>query len=311
MLIKIIVGMGILLLLAGLFFGVVWFLEDNASAEIVQAIPATETPKSTILYFDLPTPTVSSVEATMEIEPTPIPTKVPLVSGYVLEQTIDLSSNAPVAMTLHLSDGTLMSTNWAGAIGYKDTDDQSTIFDPSKGVIYSYLGDVLTTWAHSGTIDKKPKFIGDDNKQYFFATNWDLYIRKSPENITLSSLEAHKKAETLKGIIAYLCQAEPNSVEFLSDHDANSKCPGKEIELELVAIVIVEHDKIPEYDNAGMGLGSWLVSNYPGAGFENLNRDNGWLVRFCIDKFSDQESDGSPWYLYNAGVIGFRIKDGE
>lgn len=275
----------------------------SAKPQIVEAVAEKIPTSSTAPVAGIPTPfqPETPVPTPTMVEPTA--TKAPLVVDYLLADSIDLAAKAPVALTLQLDDGKLMSTNWAGTVPYSDKDDQGSIFAPSNGVIYSYLGDVLTTWAHSG--------IRKVDEQYFFATNWDLYVRKSPENKTLSLAEAEEKADSLKGITAYLCQAEPETIAFLSDHDANSQCPGEEIELEVVALAIVPHEKIPEYDEAIVELNSWLVSNYPDAGFEKLNRDNGWLIRFCIGKFSDQVSDGSPWYLYNAGVIGFRIKDGE
>lgn len=253
-------------------FAVITFVmnmtETSAKPQIVEAVSEvvptmttsnTGDPVVEAISEEMSTTTISNILVPSPFQPeTPVPTvtieptatKEPLVSGYELVDLVDLSSLAPVALTIHLVDGKLMSTNWAGTVAYKDTDDQKSIFAPSKGVIYSYLGDVLTTWAHSG--------IAEVDNQYFFATNWDLYIRKSPENRTLSLAEAVEKAASLKGITAYLCQDEPNTVAFLSDHDANSKCPGKEIELELVAFAIVPHEKLPEYNKSILDLNSWL-----------------------------------------------------
>lgn len=296
-----IVGLGILLVLGGIVLGGAYVLGNTASAEIVQA--ATE--PAEMVVIPVTGSATAEPESTMEATQTVAPTATaePKMVDYVLGSTIDLSSKAPVAMTLTLPDGKLMSTNWAGAVGYKETDDQKTIFAPSKGIIYSYLGDVLTTWAHSGT--------GVGGKPYFFATNLDFYIRKTAENKTVSMPEALVKADSLKGVAVYLCQAPSGSVAYLSDHDANSQCPGSEIEMEITAVAIVPHEKLAEYNLAITNINSWMSSNYPDAGFETLTKDNGWLIRFCIGRFSDQVDDGTPWYSYNAGVIGLKIKDGE
>lgn len=299
---KFVFGVGIIALITGLVMGVVSYTGSKAKVKIVE--PVATVPVSGAHREVLVIP-VTGTNTPEETVPTATPTAVPLVVDYVLGEKIDLSSKAPVAMTFQLADGRLMSTNWAGTVSQtvENADDLNSVFAPSEGVIFSYLGDVLATYAHSGT--------GVGGSPYYFATNLDFYIRKTAENKTVSLPEALVKAESLKGTTAYLCQAPSGSVAYLSNHDANSQCPGNEIELELVAVAIVPHEMMPEYNLAIYDIGSWMSLYFPDSGFDKLTRDNGWLISFCVGRFSDQADDGTPWYSYNAGVIGLKVKDGE
>jgi len=258
-----------------------------------RSMPAIPTP------FLRPTKVLST--ATVEvIEPTPTPE--PVVSNYVFGKQIDLSSGAPVALTIHLGDDKLLISNWAGTVSYKDTDDPKTVFSPNKGIVYSYLGDVTTTWAHSGI-----NIYG----QRYFATNLDIYIRKNEDSKTMSLSEATARADSLKGMTAVLCQDESGKVKPLSDFDALGECPGKQVQMEIVAVAVIPREMVDGYDSTILDLNQWLMDNFPEAGFDQLGKEDGWLVRFCIGKLSDQVSDGTPSYEYNRGVIGFKIKDGE
>ena len=301
---KFVFGVGIIALITGLVLGVVSYTGNSAKAEIVESVESVPVNGAHREVLIIPVTGTSTPE---EIIPTATatPTAMPLVTGYVLGETVDLSSKAPVAMTFQLADGRLMSTNWAGTVSQtvENADDLNSVFAPSEGVIFSYLGDVLATYAHSGT--------GVGGSPYFFATNLDFYIRKTAENKTVSLPEALAKAETLRGITVSLCQAPSGTVAYLADHDANSVCPGEEIELELVAVAVIPHEMMPEYNLAVYDIGSWMSLNFPDSGFDKLTRDNGWLISFCVGRFSDQADDGTPWYSHNAGVIGLKVKDGE
>lgn len=266
-----------------------------------QRPPATPTRSMPVIPTPFLQPTKVSPTATVEIiEPTPTPE--PVVSNYVFGKQIDLSSGAPVALTIHLGDDRLLFSNWAGTVSYKETDDPETVFAPNKGIVYSYLGDVTTTWTHSGI-----NMYG----QRYFATNIDLYIRKNEDNKTMSLSEAAARADSLKGLTAVLCQTKLGEVQPLSDFDALAECPGKQIEMEIVAAVVIPREVVEEYDGKILDLNQWLMDNYPEAGFDQLSKENGWLIRFCIGRLSNQVSDGTPSYEYNRGVIGFKIKDGE
>lgn len=278
---------------------------DKPQVVVAQSQQITPKATSTRTMPVIPTPFLQPTKmptATVEVsEPTPTPE--PVVSNYVFGKQVDLSSGAPVALTIHLSDDRLLLiSNWAGTVSYKDTDDPKTVFAPNKGIIYSYSGDVTTTWAHSGI-----NMYG----QRYFATNIDLYIRKNEDNKTMSLSEAAARADSLKGLTAVLCQAESGEVEPLSDFDALEECPGKQIEMEIVAVAVIPREIVDEYDSKILDLNQWLMDNYPEAGFDQLSKEDGWLTRFCIGKLSDQISDGTPSYEYNRGVIGFKIKDGE
>jgi hypothetical protein len=231
-----------------------------------------------------------------------VPTLIaPTVSEYVLNGTVDLSSGNPVSLTIELPDGKTLQTNWAGTLAYKYTDDIESVFSPYKGVVYSYLGDVTTTWAHSGITSSGQKF---------FATDLDVYLRKKPGNIDMTVSESSATAESLKGAKALLCQVDSGTVELLSDYTDDS-CPGKVVQLEVVAVAVVLREKVDDYKADPVNVNKWLMENYPSAGFDQLDANNGWLISFCVGKLADQTSDGTPSYLYNRGVIGFKIIDGE
>jgi len=254
-------------------------------------------------------PTVTKTPTPYKIEPeigvsviVPVPIATQLVKQFVLSELVDLSSGSPVALTIRLADGELLSSNWAGAVSFQEEDNQAIVFQPYQGIIYTYSGDVMTTWAHSG-ISKYG--------QMYFATNFDLFIRKTNEGQKISLIEGVDKLESLKGLSAYLCQDESGKIERLSDFDASVSCSGKQVELEIVAVALVQHDRVDEYTDVVTDLNGWLINNYPEAGFDQLDQGNGWLVRFCIGLFPDQVSDGTESYLYNAGVIGFKVLNGE
>lgn len=114
---------------------------------------------------------------------------------------------------------------------------------------------------------------------------------------------------SLIGKTAYLCQGEAGEVSFLSDYDPTKPCSGKMIELEIVAAVLVPHEDLEAYDEAIVEINGWLTKQYPDSGFESLGQENGWILRFCVGKLSDQTSDGTPGYLYNRGILGFVIRE--
>ena len=123
----------------------------------------------------------------------------------------------------------------------------------------------------------------------------------------MSLAEAQARADSLKGSSVYLCQLESGEVTLLSDFDGT--CNGDVVELELVAAAIVPHELVGNYKNAVLSMGEWLQSNFPESGFDQLTRENGWIVEFCVSQLSGQTSDETPWYLYNRGVLGFRIRE--
>lgn len=295
---KIRVGLGVLLIVLALGLSGLKLVGNNAQPEVVEASSVSLVPTSYITA----TPEPTEIEEVATATSTPV--VINPVVGYVINDRVDLSSGNPTSLSIRLPDDSLLSSNWAGAVPYSGEDDPDTVFLPSKGVIYSYLGDVMTTWAHSGI---------NISGQRYFATNLDLFIRKSSVNGTVVSIpEAQVKAESLKGLTAYLCQTETGEVTPLSNYDATKGCPGRVVEMEVVAVAVIPHEKLTEYNGAILDINSWLVENYPGAGFEKLDAGNGWLIRFCIGKLSDQVSDGSHGYTYNRGIIGFRIvEDGE
>ena len=264
-------------------------LQPTTVSKVVYVV-ATQTPVETTTQIFTPTPAFT---------PTPTP-KPPLVMNYDLNG-IDLSSGNPLVLTINLPSGSQLQTNWAGTIPYSGTDDPEKVFSPAKGVIYSYVGDVTTTWAHSG----RNKYSG----QLYFASNLDLYLRTADFGSVVSMAEANARANNLKGATAELCQTAAGTVKLLTDYN-EAQCPGKVIKLQLVAAAIIPHEMQSGYDSHFMNINDWLTTNFPDAGFDQLNQQNGWLIRFCVGKFADQVSDGTPGYLYNRGVIGFRIVDG-
>lgn len=303
---KLLIGFGSVLIVFGLVMGVFWVVENSVKADIVKPIPTTTVTGAHRTVVIIPvTGSATAVQTQVPTKtPVPTPTAIPMVSGFVLGGKIDLASKAPVALTIQFPNGTLMSTNWAGAVGFNKTDNQETIFVPGNGIIYTYMADVLTSWTHSGAI----------GKQKFFATDFDLYVRKTAEGHILDQSEGEAMANSLKGLKARLCQAPDGKIGYLSDHDPNSVCLGKEIEVEIVASAIVPHDLVEEYNSPKVNytINSWMIENFPGSGFEELNGTNGWLIRFCVGKFADQTLDGTmPGYEYNRGVIGFKIISGE
>lgn len=228
----------------------------------------------------------------------PTSTSSPQVYSYVLNNLIDLASGEPIGLSIHLPEGQVLLSNWAGAVGYDGTDDQKTIFLPSKGIVYSYLGDTLVTQAHSGV---------SISGQSYFASSFEQYIRKNSVGQTASVSEMQKQVDTLRGSLAYLCQLESGEVSFLSDFDGI--CSGRVVELEIVATAVVLHEQVGEYKNAVLRTKDWLERSFPQSGFGELNKQSGWIVTFCVGQLSDQVSDGTPWYLYNRGVIGFVIRE--
>lgn len=299
---KIGVILGGLVSLLGMIWCLTIFWPDTALA---RTITAYQQPIVSSTQMSMPEELMETAAQTTTIPITPeLPkmTSTPTVlePSYFLAKTVDLASGDPIALTINLPDGGVLQTNWAGTLPYKDTDDLDTVFAPDRGVVYSYLGDVTTTWAHSGI-----NIYG----QHFFATSLDLYWRKKTGDITVTMPEAIAKANSLKGMTAYLCQVNVGEAKLLSDYDLLS-CTGKLLAMKVAAVAIVPREKVNDYDSAVLDKNQWLVNNFPGSGFEQLNASNGWLISFCVGKMSGQQSDGTPSYLYNRGVIGFKMIDG-
>jgi len=261
----------------------------SSNTEGVRDLPVVTTPVQTVI------PTV---------EPTPERVMV-VTNGLNFANTIDLSSGDPVALILELPNGNLLKTNWAETKKY-ESDDPEGVFSPLAGTIYSYESDVATTWAHSGVISGDILLNIPDKT--FFATDLDLFVRKDENNRVVTLADAEAQANTLVGSTAYLCQMPSGEVKNLADFEGD-ECLGQKLELEIVAFAIVPHEMILEYDEANMYINQWMKEKFPGTGFEQLTKENGWILRFCVGKFADQTSDGTPSYLYNRGVIGFRVKD--
>lgn len=297
MLRKMLLGMGFFLVIVSSGLLALKVFEDNATAEVVmtdvRSIPSTvgATPTQFLPMI------AAEPTATIVVTPEPEPTKI-FTENYIFGEVIDLDSSKPVALAINLPEGGWLLSNWAGAIGYKETDNQDTVFAPYRGIVYSYLGDVAATWAHSGI-----SMTG----QRYFASNIEMYLRKSAEGKTLKMSESQEKAQALIGSSAYICQQESGEVSFLTDF--NGECVGEKVELELVAAAIVPHEKMAGYDGAVLNIRQWMEDNFSEGGFDRLTKENGWIIRFCVGKFSDQTPDDTPWYLYNRGVLGFRIKE--
>lgn len=297
---KLIAVMGIVLVAVAVVWGVVVLFQESAMARTVKIYSQPNESQIQVVIPVTGTPT-STPETEKALILTATPT-VRTVFGYEFDNKIDLSSGAPVALAIELPNGSLLQTNWASAVAYNGTDDVETASAPDKGVIYSYESDVTASWTHSGTTTWG---------QTYFATNIDLYLRKDENNATLSMPEALQKADGLKGSVAYLCQVDSGVVKPLSNYES-PECPGKLVELEIVAATIVPHEMLAEYklETTVVAYDQWLSTNFPDSGFDQLKKTDSWIISFCVGKLAGQESDGTPSYLYNRGVIGFRIKDG-
>jgi hypothetical protein len=221
------------------------------------------------------------------------------VIEYVLGRTIDLASGNPLALVIRLGDGLELPSNWANSIGYSGTDDASKVFAPGSGTVYSYMGDFTSTWAHSGVFQGKK----------IFASNFELFLRVKPDDKLNTLAEGEMKALSLVGSKAYLCQLANGEVKPFTPYDAAAGCPGKRLELVVTAAIIVPHNMVDSYDSATMTTHDWLVKNIPGAGFNKLKPESGWLLKFCAGQFNDQPSDGTPSYLFNRVVIGFTVAE--
>jgi len=300
---RFILVIGILLFLVGV---VGWYLDSlnqNARVEVYHLVP-TQTPREIEVIETLVFVPTETLVFTKTPEPisTVTPTPTPLVKNYVLLGSVDLASGLPAALMIDLGNGVILPSNWAGAVAFSEGDDED-IFLPANGIIYSYEDEGLpVTWAHSGVTK-----LG----QRFFASNLEIYLRKSSDGSVLSLLEAVALGESLIGRTAYVCQDVSGKAVPLYDFDPSLGCEGELVELEVIAFALVPHEMVPEYDQYSLGIWSWLTSQFPESGFGSMSSGDSWMMRFCIGKFADQISDGTKSYLYNRGVIGFRVKDGE
>lgn len=259
---------------------------EIVSAETMKSAQVTRTP-----FMPVAPTAIESTPTSVPPTPTPFP-----VQNYVLGEKIDLENGGPIALVVRLSDGSVITSNWAQPIGYKGTDPDE-VFLPGNGTVYSYLGDITSTWAHSGIYRGKK----------IFATNLELYLRVKPQGGVRSLEEGKELIQTLVGGEAYLCQMPEGSVQPLSDFEVTEGCLGQKLTLRISAAVIVPHELVEDYDNATMTTKSWLINNIPEAGFEDVMAENGWLFKFCVGEFGDQAADGTPSYLFNRAVLGFTL----
>jgi hypothetical protein len=253
-----------------------------STSESHPVLTGSSTPSSPTMTEVTPTPTVV-VENPVEITP-----------GYMLGNTIDLASPAPIVLVFRLPEGELAS-NFAIPLSYKEEDQIEVIFGAGTGTIYSSIGDTLVTKMHSG-------FWG---WQELFATNLELYLRQNAKGYDMTLAESQAKISGLIGYTAYACQIGDGSVKAFSVYDPKAGCSGKKVELKIVAAAVVPHEKVESYDDSIMNVREWFVSNEPGTGFDQLTAD-GWIVTTCLSRLADQPSDG-PIYLHNRVVFGFEV----
>jgi len=288
-----ILGLGLVI-----FLGVnaYWdYLAKYSQPEMI-ATSSTQSTQTVVLTATPFMPEIEETEAPTLTAVLPTTTPFP-VQNYVLGETVDLENGGPVALVVRLADGAEIASNWAQPLGYKGTDDVAEVFGPEDGTIYSYLGDVTSTWAHSGMY----------RGQKIFASNLELYLRVKPQGGFRTYEEGQSLILGLVGSEAYLCQMPDGSVQSLEDFAAAEGCLGQKLTLRVTAAVIVPHEMVLDYDNATMTTKAWLEANIPGAGFEKVSVENGWLLKFCVGEFNDQPVDGTPSYLYNRAVLGFTL----
>lgn len=267
--------------------------KDNVT-DSKNAFHSTPTVKNTA------TPQVFELSVKVTLTPSSVPTATPKVIDYVFADKVDFSNSWLVAMAITKPDGTVIKTNWASAIAYQDGDPDD-VFDPHKGTIYSYKDSgYVTTWAHSG-------YLLNGSDLYGYALEKAVWLHKYEEVLTLA--EGRYKVSDLIGSSVVICQATPDSgLKAFDEYDHSVPCPGKQIEMVLRAAVLVERENVDSYREASGEIVYWLAANYPGSGFESLDKDDSYLVQICVGKYSDQESDGTINYLYNRLIIGMSLK---
>jgi hypothetical protein len=248
----------------------------------------------------IPTPEIVQTRITEDpvliITPTPSPDPVRF---YILDNRLDLSSGKSTTWSIRLPEGGELPGTWAGSIAYADGDNDLPVnpFNAHLGTIYSLLGDTTVIRAHSGQIY---------SKSILFASNLDLYLRISSPGSELSLAEGQQKLQKLIGTTAYLCQSN-DRIEPFTFFDPTAGCPGEKVEIQLVAGVIIPRDRVADYDLALLKLKSWLETNYPGMGFEKLDKRDGFLLISCIQKYMDQPNIEGLFPVYNRIALGFRI----
>ncbi len=250
-----------------------------------------------VKFGSMPTETIEpTVKPISTDEPTATATPEPVyVQQYLLGNKINLSFGS-TALVIRLDQGHLLPGNWAEAVSYQETD-PADIFDPHHGNIYSVLGDTTVLQAHSGTVYGLPEL---------FASNLDLYLRKGDNYLNLA--EGQTKLEGLIGKTAFICQTEAGGMDKFAVYDANQPCPGKQLELKIIAASLVPSALVDDYKAHLLSLRSWLITNMPEADFASLNPKTGFLLITCIGRYPDQGwIEGLPDYDYNRLVIGFEI----
>ena len=261
--------------------------------EILQTTPtAISLPE---LVITLPTEQVPTLPPTDQPQPTQT-TVPPLVADYVLGG-VDLGSGKPVSLEINLPEGGILPSSWASTLAFHNGD-PADIFDPNRGVIYSYQDEGLTvTWAHSGASDTgKP----------LFADNLDRYMRKTNDERTMSLSMAQEKANSLVGAKAVICEDETGKIQPMMSFDSTGDCPGIKVNLEIVSFTIIPEDQVSEYDKLSIGIWQWMKDKFPNAGFDTLTAGDSWVMRFCMGGYYDQPGSKN-WYFINRGVIAFRV----
>jgi hypothetical protein len=291
----------VFLRLIGLGFIVVaimYALADYRASRIPAVISVVE---ETTLVIETPmmdslAPVATQVVAVNSPDPANEPDPV---QKYVLSAVIDLGSGRSTTWSIRLPEGGELPGTWADAIAYADGDDSLPVspFNAHKGTIYSLLGDTTVIRAHSGRLN----FAWN-----LFASNLDLYLRMDSEGRGLSVAEGESKLQQLIGTAAYLCQSDI-SIEPFTVFDPTKGCPGEILELQLVAGAIVTREKVADYDLALLSLRSWMMANYPGHGFEDLDPASGFILITCVQKYADQPSIDGVYPIYNRVALGFRI----
>ncbi len=291
----------VFLRLVGLGFIVVaimYALADYRASRIPAVVPVVEetTPVVETPMTESPVPATTQVVAVNPPNPVIEPD---LVQKYVLSAVIDLGSGRSTTWSIRLPEGGELPGTWAKAISYADGDDNLPVspFNVHEGTIYSLLGDTTVIRAHSGRLN---------SNWNLFASNLDLYLRNSSDGTGLYLADGESKMQRLIGTTAYLCQSD-TSIEPFTFFDPTKGCPGEILELQLVAGAIVTRERVAEYDLALLNLKSWMMINYPGHGFEDLDPANGFILITCVQKYLDQPSIDGVYPIYNRVALGFRI----
>ncbi len=206
-----------------------------------------------------------------------------------------------MAIKIERPDGRVLVSSWAVPFGYRGDVDVDDLFSPYKSSVYSYEGESLTTWAHSGVIDDK----------YLFAQSWVANIRFTDEWKTRTIEQANEELAKYMGSVVEVCQMTSFDEKYLM-RNYSGTCEGLTQRFEIVAAVIVMKDDVPQYEASVMTLNSFLAERYPESGFVQYRdlRGESWTISTCVGQFHDQKrpvGDDTKSYLFNRLIFGLRL----